>query len=168
MQKLCKIFKNPCIFLRVIRPFNLCRQNLKLLKIKYEKTTDVPAWARLTSKVKKNTLILYLGHENSNTIFLSPTPLEDIEDLRSSMKTDKASGTNSIPTKILKFKKEFLKPLGDIINLSFNQGILPNLLKIANVIPIHKKSDKLDCNNYRPISLLSNISKIFGKYMHTH
>ena len=83
------------------------------------------------------------------------------------MKTDKASGTNSIPTKILKFKKEFLKPLGDIINLSFNQGILPNLLKIANVIPIHKKSDKLDCNNYRPISLLSNISKIFGKYMHT-
>ena len=84
------------------------------------------------------------------------------------MKIDKASGTNSIPTKILKFKKEFLKPLGDIINLSFNQGILPNLLKIANVIPIHKKSDKLDCNNYRPISLLSNISKIFGKYMHTH
>ena len=59
------------------------------------------------------------------------------------MKTDKASGTNSIPTKILKFKKEFLKPLGDIINLSFNQGILPNLLKIANVIPIHKKVTSL-------------------------
>ena len=76
-------------------------------------------------------------------IFLSPTLPEDTEDLISSMKTDKASGTNSI----LKFKKEFSKPLSDIINLSFNQGILPNLLKIANVIPIHKKGDKLDCNN---------------------
>ena len=47
-----------------------------------------------------------------------------------------------------------------MINMSFNQGVFPNILKIANVIPIHKKGDKLDCNNYRPISLLSNISKI--------
>ena len=84
------------------------------------------------------------------------------------MKTKKASGPNSIATKILKlFKKEFSKPLSDIINLSFNQGVFPNLLKIANVTPIHKKGGKLDCNNYRPISLLSNISKIYEKCMHT-
>ena len=76
-------------------------------------------------------------------IFLSPTLPEDTEDLISSMKTDKASGTNSIPTKILKFKKEFSKPLSDLINLSFNQGIIQNLLKIANVIPIHKKVTSL-------------------------
>ena len=83
------------------------------------------------------------------------------------MKANKASGPNCIPTNILKlFKKEFSKPLSDMINMSFNQGICPNILKIANVIPIHKKGDKLDCNNYRPISLLSNISKIFKKSMH--
>ena len=110
----------------------------------------------------------YLGPENNNTIFLSLTLPEDIEGLIKLMKTNKASGPNSIPTKILKlFKKEFSKPLSDIINLSFNQGVFPNLLKITNVIPIHKKGDKLDCNNYRPISLLSNISKIFEKCMHT-
>ena len=34
--------------------------------------------------------------------------------------------------------------------MSFNQGTFPNLLKIANVIPIHKNSEKLDSNNYRP------------------
>ena len=64
------------------------------------------------------------------------------------------------------FKKEFSKPLSDITNLSFKQGIFPNLLKIANVIPTYKKGDKLDCNNYRPISLF-NISKIYEKCMHT-
>ena len=84
------------------------------------------------------------------------------------MKTNKATGPNSIPPKILKlFKKEFSKALSDIINLSSNQVIFPDLLKIANVIPIHKKDDKLDCNNYRPISLLSNVSKIHKKCMHT-
>ena len=50
--------------------------------------------------------------------------------------------------------------------MSFSQGVFPNIFKIANVIPIHKKGDKLDCNNCRPISLLSNISKIFEKSMH--
>ena len=117
---------------------------------------------------QRKTQLSYPGHENSNTMFLSPTLPEDMGDLINSMKTNKASGPNSIPTKILKlFKKEFSKPLSDIINLSFNQGVFPNLLKITNVIPIHKKGDKLDCNNYRPISLLSNISKIYEKCMHT-
>ena len=53
-----------------------------------------------------------------------------------------------------------------MINVSFNRGIFPNFLKVANVIPIHKKGEKLDSNNYRPISLLSNISKLFEKSMH--
>ena len=53
MQKWCEIFKNACIFFRVIMPFNLLRQNLKLVKIKYKKMSDVPAWASLTSKDAK-------------------------------------------------------------------------------------------------------------------
>ena len=53
MRKRCKIFKNLCVFFRVVRPLNLRRQNLKLLKIKQEKMTDVPAWASLTSKDAK-------------------------------------------------------------------------------------------------------------------
>ena len=58
-------------------------------------------------------------------------------------------------------------PLCEIINLSFTTGIYPDQLKIAKIIPIYKeKGCKLQCNNYRPISLLSNINKIFEKLMH--
>ena len=116
---------------------------------------------------QKNPHVSYLCPGNKNTIFLSPTVLEDGEDLISSMKTNKTSDPNSIPTNILKLsKKEYSKPLSDMINVSFSQGAFPYILKIANVILIHKKSDKLGCNNYRPISLLYNISKIFEKSMH--
>ena len=43
--------------------------------------------------------------------------------------------------------------------------MFPDFLKVANVIPIHKRV-KNRPNNYRPISLLSNISKLYGKAMH--
>ena len=92
----------------------------------------------------KQTHLSSLGRENNNIVFLSPTLPEDIEDLISSLKTNKARGPNSIPTKILKlFFKEFSKPLSDIINLSFNQSVFPNLLKIANVAPFAKKVTSL-------------------------
>ena len=53
-----------------------------------------------------------------------------------------------------------------MINTSFTTGIFPSALRVANIIPIHQKGDKLYCNNYRPMSLLSNISKTFEKIMH--
>ena len=57
------------------------------------------------------------------------------------MQTDKACGPNSIPTSNLKtFKKE----LSDIINLSFLTGTFPKTMKIAKIIPVFKKGDKLN------------------------
>ena len=45
-------------------------------------------------------------------------------------------------------------------------SIFPDKLKVAKVIPIHKKDSKLECYNYRPISLLSNIDEILKKLTH--
>ena len=45
--------------------------------------------------------------------------------------------------------------------------MFPNELQLAEVLPIFKKNDEKDKNNYRPISILSNISKIYEKYIQT-
>ena len=83
------------------------------------------------------------------------------------MKPGKSLGPNSLPTSLLKSAQEVIsKPLC-IINNSFKNGIFPDLFKVAKIIPVYKKGSKLDRSNYRPISLLSNISKIFEKLMHT-
>ena len=50
--------------------------------------------------------------------------------------------------------------------MSFSNGIFPESLKLANIIPIHKKDDKTFVNNYRPISLISNIDKIMEKLIY--
>ena len=109
----------------------------------------------------------YLTDYQQNSFFLNPTTKEEVEDIISTMKNNKATGPNSIPTKILKdLKNSLAQPLSDIINISFETSTFPNLLKVGKVIPIFKKGNKLECSNYRPISLLSNISKIFEKIVH--
>ena len=47
--------------------------------------------------------------------------------------------------------------------MSFSTGNFPTVLKIAKVIPIHKKQPRTDYRNYRPISLLSNMEKLMYK-----
>ena len=53
-----------------------------------------------------------------------------------------------------------------MINLSFSTGLFTKILKQAKIIPTFRKGDQQDFNNYGPISLLSNISKIIQKLVH--
>ena len=55
------------------------------------------------------------------------------------------------------------KPLGIMINLSFSMGQFPDELKLAKVIPLYKKKEQILTSNYRPISILSYISKLNRK-----
>ena len=80
---------------------------------------------------------------------------------------NKANGPNSIPVKILRdMKSEISVPLSALSNFSFNTGIFTSSLKLARVIPIFKKGDQQDCNNYIPISVLSNIRKSIEKLLY--
>ena len=106
----------------------------------------------------------YLKQPLKSTFFITPTTPEDVESEIKTLKNNKSSGPTSIPTKVF---KNFAKPLTDLINLSFSTGKFPSSLKTAKVILVFKKGDKLDCSNYRPISLIPNISKIIEKLIHS-
>ena len=56
--------------------------------------------------------------------------------------------------------------MANLINLYFSTGLYSKILKQDKIILIFKKEDQQDCNNYRPISLLSNISIIIEKVVH--
>ena len=86
----------------------------------------------------------YLSSTNTNTFFLTPTDKNEIAFIISSLDSHKSSGPNSIPVKILKLlKNDISQQLSDIFNMSFLTGKFPSVLKIAKVIPIHKKNLKL-------------------------
>ena len=68
---------------------------------------------------------------------------------------------------IIKDISEYISaPLTQIVNLSLAKGIFPDQLKISKIVPIYKADDPELFSNYRPISLLSNFSKIFEKVMY--
>ena len=100
--------------------------------------------------------------------FLSPTDKDEIALIISSLDCTKLVGSNSIPTKILKLlKNDISRQLVDIFNMLFTSGVFPSALKLAKVVPVHKKDSKLDFFNYRTISHLSNLDKILEKLMYT-
>ena len=99
-------------------------------------------------------------------MFITPTDAHKVNLIISSLNSDKSTGPNSLPIRIFKLlKNEISTHLAEIFSLSFLSGVFPSILKIAKVIPVHKKESKLFYSNYRPISLLSNIDKIIEKIM---
>ena len=116
----------------------------------------------------KRTYTEYLKNINLNPLLLNPATEREIEKIINMFSEEKVVGLNSIPTNILKeYKKILSLPQALIINISFKTGIFPELSKIAHVFPVYKKGDQLNCSNYRPISLLSNTSKVFEKAMYS-
>ncbi len=103
-----------------------------------------------------------------NTIYLSPTDPEAIDNIIRSMKLKNSSGHDNINSKLIKSLKNELKdPISILTNLSITNGMFPVTYKLAEVIPIYKSKNKEEINNYRPISLLPTLTKILEKIIHT-
>lgn len=77
------------------------------------------------------------------------------------LKTNKAIGLDKISAKLLKDASEVIAPvIQKLINMSITQCRFPNLWKSAKVTALFKSGDATNCDNYRPISILSTVSKI--------
>ena len=105
--------------------------------------------------------------ENHNKRFkITPTNSTEVMEIIKQLNPKTGTGPNSIPSFILR-KISFIiaTPISNLCNRSLEIGQYPDILKMARVVPVHKKESKLNIENYRPISLLSNINKIFEKTM---
>ena len=100
------------------------------------------------------------------SIFLTPTDIPEVSSIIEGLgKT--APGVDGLTGHILKLLASVIvRPLVHLTNLCLQEGKFPENLKNALVIPIYKSGDKTLPQNYRPISLISNISKIIERVLH--
>ena len=110
----------------------------------------------------------YLGNApNPSTMYLTPTGPNEIISIIKSFQTKKSTGDDGISMQLLKQLCDSCSvPIANIINMSLHQGIMPDAMKLARVIPIYKAKSRDSFTNYRPISLLSNLSKVLEKVVY--
>ena len=76
----------------------------------------------------------------------------------------KIEGFDWIPVYILKDSKDLLlNPLTDLFEKIYSTGVIPDQWKVSKIVPIFKKGNKNEIENYRPIANLCSASKIFKK-----
>lgn len=100
----------------------------------------------------------------ADSLLLSPVMEQEVAQVIQQLPTKHTNDLNFMSTWLLKkCSRHIIQPLTEAINSSFKEGTFPSSLKLAKVIPIHKKDDPHSLNNYRPISILPVFSKIFEK-----
>ena len=121
---------------------------------------------RLAAKIKVQgyDYNYFLGEPVKNSFDWLPITPEEVTKVIRTCDRKKSCGYDNIPVNILVDSAYFVShPLSYIFNLSFQSGYFPNSMKIARVSPLYKKGSKTDPGNYRPISVLPIVSKVFEK-----
>ena len=122
-----------------------------------EKLTFHPS----TDKIRKT-------YESNKKFFFQQVAEEHVPQVILSIDGSKATPVGDVPTDMLKVTLDIhLSLVTKIIYLSFENRYFPDDLKLAEVCPIFKKNDDLDKENYRPVNVLFNVSKVFEKIMYS-
>lgn len=101
---------------------------------------------------------------NISTMFVGSVNPEKVYTVISGLRSSGSTGMDGISTEVLKKSAHVIQyPLASLINWSLECGVFPNIFKTAKVVPVFKGGDSKQIVNYRPISILSNISKILEK-----
>lgn len=109
----------------------------------------------------------YLSNPPNSTFTFRQIDSDTIDRIISQELSNKSSrGFDGLSTKLVKQLKDVLiEPMTLITNQCLRQGIFPDLMKMARVVPLFKKGDRESIGNYRPVSILPALSKILEKVM---
>ena len=162
----------------------ICRKSPKNNFPDYFQIGDEKEYDKATIAHKFNTYFASIGIELASAIsnagditykdFLQTpiadrftfVPVNDEATIRiiDNLKSKTSYGHDGLSSLLLKtIKKDISGSLAIIINQSLDTGVFPNKLKLAKVVPIFKKDDDTKFSNYRPISILPTISKVFER-----
>ena len=105
--------------------------------------------------------------QSPSSMYMVPTSIQEIERLIDKLPNKTSKGNDNISNMLLKtLKSSISKPMEIIFNKSISEGVFPDDMKLADVIPLYKSKEKFLVTNYRPISLLVTISKILEKIIY--
>ena len=108
----------------------------------------------------------YLSHTDKAFCLKTPS-LDVVINLLRNIDEKKATGLDMIPSKLLKMAASIVAPsLTAIFTKSIITGVYPTEWKMARVTPVFKKGVKSNLNNYRPISVIPVVSKVFEKIVY--
>ena len=113
-----------------------------------------------------NPLLSWEYHNNDKfeKFNFRPSNVQDIRDALAKAKISKSFGHDNISYFFFKLALPHIEnSLGILFNTSIETSIFPDAWKLARVTPIFKEGDKDDRSNYRPISVLPAISRLFEK-----
>ncbi len=104
-----------------------------------------------------------------NTFKIPPITHEFVFKYLTDLQAKKATGLDDISARFLKLTAPYVTDsIVKMSNISIKTNSFAELWKIAGVTPLHKKNDKEDVSNYRPISILPVVSKILEKHVSIH
>ena len=100
------------------------------------------------------------------SFIFKPVSTDNICEKLKSINPKKASGFDNVPGKLLKIAhKELCVPLTSLINSCMRSNTFPVSMKYAELSPIYKKSDSMFKGNFRPVSILTSLSKLYESVM---
>ena len=123
---------------------------------------------QLAAKIGKQSRVptSYLKNKQIHFIMLTPITYEEVMKLINTSK-ESAPGYDEVKIKPLQAVNSIIAaPLAHIFNLSVMNGVFPDILKIANVVPLFKKEDFMLFSNYSPVFLLCTLSMVLEKIMY--
>lgn len=118
------------------------------------------------SNLNENQYLQFMNGNFPQSMYLYPVSVSEVASVIASLK-NKSNRNANLSCMLLKFISPIISPVLEVlINKCFVQGIFPDCLKKAYVVPIPKSGDRTLVTNYRPISILPAISKVFEKLIH--